>query len=166
MRRSGLFVFLDVPDLGVVIQWDEGTRVYVRVDPKWKGRVRGLCGDFNNNAEDDFKTPSGGISEVSAGIFGDSWKLNEFCVKPGDEEPDTCSKHPEREFWASQRCRIIKSELFRPCHSEVAPDDFVDKCIYDACGCDTGGDCECLCTAIAAYAHECNVRGINIQVHH
>jgi hypothetical protein len=26
-----------------------------------------------------------------------------------------------------------------------------------------GGDCECLCTAFAAYAHECNLRGIAIK---
>jgi hypothetical protein len=32
-------VFAEVFDLGVVLQWDRGTRVYVRVDPKWKDRV-------------------------------------------------------------------------------------------------------------------------------
>lgn len=26
----------------------------------------------------------------------------------------------------------------------------------DACACDTGGDCECFCTAVAAYAQACN----------
>lgn len=29
--------------------------------------------------------------------------------------------------------------------------------------CDSGGDCECLCTAIAAYAEECNHRGVYIR---
>lgn len=29
--------------------------------------------------------------------------------------------------------------------------------------CDSGGDCECLCTAIAAYAEECNRRGVYIR---
>lgn len=31
------------------------------------------------------------------------------------------------------------------------------------CSCDSGGDCECLCTAIAAYAEECNRRGVYIR---
>lgn len=29
--------------------------------------------------------------------------------------------------------------------------------------CDSGGDCECLCTAIASYAEECNRRGVYIH---
>jgi hypothetical protein len=37
------------------------------------------------------------------------------------------------------------------------------RCIFDACGCDLGGDCECLCTAISAYAQACNIRGSSIK---
>lgn len=39
MREAGLFVFVEVADLGLVLQWDQGTRIYLRLDPKWKGRV-------------------------------------------------------------------------------------------------------------------------------
>ena len=163
-RRAGLFVFLDVPDLGLVVQWDEGTRAYVRVDAKWKGRTKGLCGDYNDNARDDFKTPSGGMSEASANLFADSWKMSELCAEPNERPPDTCAQHPERKLWAVQKCRVMKSETFEPCHSEVEPEEFIDRCIYDTCGCDDGGDCECLCTAIAAYAHACNARGVPIKV--
>lgn len=38
--------------------------------------------------------------------------------------------------------------------------------VFDACvcfSCDSGGDCECLCTAVAAYAEECNRRGVYIR---
>ena len=37
------------------------------------------------------------------------------------------------------------------------------RCVADACGCDMGGDCECLCTALAAYAHECAIKGVPIK---
>lgn len=33
-------------------------------------------------------------------------------------------------------------------------------CLCLRFSCDSGGDCECLCTAIAAYAEECNRRGV------
>lgn len=33
----------------------------------------------------------------------------------------------------------------------------------DACACDTGGDCECFCTAVAAYAQACNELDICIS---
>ncbi|XP_043601962.1 hemocytin isoform X2 [Bombus pyrosoma] len=162
MREAGLFVFIDVPDMGLTVQWDKGTRVYVRLEPSWKGRTKGLCGDYNDNSKDDFKTPSGGISEVSANLFGDSWKKNEFCPEPKDVL-DPCVQHPERNLWAVQKCGILKSPVFHPCHSEVEVESYMRNCIYDTCSCDTGGDCECLCTALAAYAQECNAKGVPIK---
>ena len=32
----------------------------------------------------------------------------------------------------------------------------------DACACDTGGDCDCFCTAVAAYAQACSEAGVCI----
>ncbi len=84
MRSTGVFVFLEVADLGLVLQWDHGTRIYLRLDPKWKGRTRGLCGNFNDNALDDFQPPSGGLAEISPKIFGDSWRLQKYCPESID----------------------------------------------------------------------------------
>jgi hypothetical protein len=39
IRDLGLFVVVEVFDLGLVVRWDKGTRVYVNLDPKWKNRV-------------------------------------------------------------------------------------------------------------------------------
>ncbi|EFN85665.1 Hemocytin [Harpegnathos saltator] len=162
IRTAELFVFVDVPDLRLVLQWDKGTRAYVRLDPEWKGRTMGLCGDYNDNAEDDFKTPSGGISEASVNLFGDSWKKDTFCPEPKDV-PDACEQHPGRKLWSLRRCSVLKSSVFSPCHSEVEVEPYVRNCIFDTCSCDSGGDCECLCTALAAYAYECNVKGVPVK---
>ncbi|XP_076276507.1 hemolectin isoform X2 [Lasioglossum baleicum] len=161
-RSAGLFVFVDAPDLGLTVQWDKGTRVYIKLDPRWKGRTKGLCGDYNDNSEDDFKTPSGGISEVSANLFGDSWKKHDFCPEPKDIV-DPCQQHPEKKLWAVQKCGILKSSVFQPCHSEVPVESYLLNCIFDTCSCDSGGDCECLCTALAAYAHDCGAKGVPIK---
>lgn len=84
VREKNLHVIVEVADLGVVVHWDRGTKIYVKVDPRWKSRVKGLCGNYNDNEADDFQTPSGGITEASANIFGDSWKLQAYC--PAAEE--------------------------------------------------------------------------------
>ena len=42
VRDAGLFVFVEVADLGLVLQWDRGTRAYIRLDPKWKGFVSSI----------------------------------------------------------------------------------------------------------------------------
>lgn len=40
---------------------------------------------------------------------------------------------------------------------------FYENCVKDTCACDTGGDCECFCSAIAAYAQACNDAGVCIS---
>ena len=39
VREVGEFVYIDTP-FGLSIQWDKGTRVYVRLETQHKGRVR------------------------------------------------------------------------------------------------------------------------------
>lgn len=46
IRDLGLFVVVEVFDLGLVVRWDKGTRVYVNLDPKWKSRV---CSNYLTN---------------------------------------------------------------------------------------------------------------------
>lgn len=80
IHRAGVFVVIEVPGLGIQVKWDRGTRVYVQLSNRWKGRVQGLCGDYNGDAQNDLKSPSSG-QETSAMIFGNSWKLEDFCPR-------------------------------------------------------------------------------------
>lgn len=36
---------------------------------------------------------------------------------------------------------------------------FYEACVHDSCSCDSGGDCECFCSAVASYAQECTKEG-------
>lgn len=40
---------------------------------------------------------------------------------------------------------------------------YYEACVRDACLCDKGGDCECLCDAVAAYAKACLDRGVCVD---
>lgn len=40
---------------------------------------------------------------------------------------------------------------------------YYEACVRDTCGCDTGGDCECLCDAVAAYAKACLDKGVCVD---
>lgn len=68
-----------MPHIGVLLKWDRGTRVYLRLENRWKGKVQGLCGNYNYDALDDFLNPSNGI-ENNPIIFGHSWKLDDSCA--------------------------------------------------------------------------------------
>uniref|UniRef100_A0A8C8IE07 SCO-spondin n=1 Tax=Oncorhynchus tshawytscha TaxID=74940 RepID=A0A8C8IE07_ONCTS len=150
LERVGLFVSLS-SRLGVTLLWDGGMRVYVRLAAHLRGRVGGLCGNFDGDTENDFTTRQGSV-ESTAELFGNSWKVSPSC-------PDI---NPHRVTWGRKRCAVITQDLFSLCHPEVPYQQYYDWCVFDACGCDSGGDCECLCTAIAAYAEECNRRGVYI----
>ena len=42
---------------------------------------------------------------------------------------------------------------------QVDPMPFYEACVQDSCSCDTGGDCECFCSAVASYAQQCTKEG-------
>lgn len=77
--RSGNFIVVEIPHIGVLLKWDRGTRVYLKLENRWKGRVQGLCGNYNYDALDDFMNPSLGV-ENNPIIFGHSWKLDDSCA--------------------------------------------------------------------------------------
>ncbi|KAK3611483.1 hypothetical protein CHS0354_039095 [Potamilus streckersoni] len=161
VQEVGDFVIITTPS-GITLEWDKGTRVYLKLDTHYRGQVMGLCGNFNGDQKDDFSMPQGGIPAVKATTFADSWKVHSYCAA-SREITDTCEANSQRRPWAQRQCGVISSSMFGPCHSVVNYQPYLDKCIYDSCACDTGGDCECLCTAIAAYAHQCAMNGVPIS---
>lgn len=46
---------------------------------------------------------------------------------------------------------------------QVEPAKYYEACVTDACACDSGGDCECFCTAVAAYAQACHEVGVCVS---
>lgn len=80
IHRAGVFVVIEAPGKGIQLKWDRGTRIYVQLSSRWKGRVQGLCGNFDGDALNDFQSPSTGL-ETSAILFGNSWKIEEFCAR-------------------------------------------------------------------------------------
>nr|XP_043901345.1 SCO-spondin [Solea senegalensis] len=162
LEKVGLFVSLS-SRLGVTLLWDGGMRVYVRLAAHLRGQVGGLCGNFDGDTENDFTTRQG-IVESTPELFGNSWKVSPSCPDVADQDlRDPCALNPHRVMWARRKCAVVTQGLFSQCHAEVPFQQFYEWCVFDACGCDSGGDCECLCTAIAAYAEECNRRGVYIR---
>ncbi|KAF6729854.1 SCO-spondin [Oryzias melastigma] len=138
-------------------------RVYVHLAAHLRGRVGGLCGNFDEDTENDFTTHQGSV-ESTAEVFGNSWKVSPSCPDVEDQDlRDPCALNPHRVTWAKKRCAVLTQDRFSVCHTEVPFQQFYDWCVFDACGCDSGGDCECLCTAIASYAEECNRRGVYVR---
>uniref|UniRef100_H0VSR4 SCO-spondin n=1 Tax=Cavia porcellus TaxID=10141 RepID=H0VSR4_CAVPO len=160
LHHAGLFLLLTTR-LGLSLLWDGGTRVLVQLSPNFRGRVAGLCGDFDGDASNDLRSRQG-VLEPTAELAAHSWRLNPLCPEPGDLlHPCTVNAH--RAAWARAHCGTMLQPLFARCHAEVPPQQHYEWCVYDACSCDSGGDCECLCSAIATYADECSRHGHHVR---
>ncbi|XP_016384068.1 mucin-2-like [Sinocyclocheilus rhinocerous] len=150
----GMYLVIDA-NIGLTVLWDRKTTVRIILQPQLMGDVCGLCGNFNENGKDDFTT-QGNLPTSNILEFVDSWK-GSICP---DAKPDydPCLETPNRETWAKIQCSIIKdiNGPFKVCHNKVEPIPYYENCVKDSCACDTGGDCECFCTAVAAYAQACN----------
>ncbi|XP_038166954.1 mucin-5B [Arvicola amphibius] len=157
IRYMGIFLVIEIRS-GIVVSWDKKTSVFVRLQQHYKGRVCGLCGNFDGNAINDFTTRSQSVvGDVLE--FGNSWKFSPSC--PDAPVPkDPCTANPYRKSWAQKKCSIINSATFAACHSQVDSTKYYEACVHDVCACDSGGDCECFCTAVAAYAQACRDVGV------
>ncbi|XP_060260357.1 mucin-5AC isoform X2 [Ovis aries] len=160
IHQMGIYLVVDT-ELGLTLLWDKGTSIFLRLSPEFKGRVCGLCGNFDDNALNDFTTRSQSVVG-DALEFGNSWKFSPSC--PDALAPrDPCTANPYRRSWAQKQCSIINSATFSACHAHVEPARYYEACVSDACACDSGGDCECFCTAVAAYAQACHDAGVCVS---
>ena len=162
-KHAGSYVQI-VTNFGISMLWDNGTRLYITILPQLSKKVCGLCGNYDDSEANDFTTFRGDVAG-NAVTFGDSWRTDNSCPLT-KEVLDTCKLRPHRLDPSKHECAIIKSDKFKACHSLVDPVPYYDKCVFDACGCDSVGDCSCLCDAVAAYAKECLDEGIAIEWRH
>ncbi|XP_071945600.1 uncharacterized protein [Antedon mediterranea] len=140
-------------NIGYTLLWNKGTWLQIKLSSDLKNKLTGLCGYYDGVVGNDFQKRNG-MEATSELDFGNSWKALTAC--PSAVEPsDACQKYPKRKFWAASKCKILYEDLFSPCHSRVPVKTFYKKCVADSCACDYGGDCECMCTAISAYAQLC-----------
>ncbi|KAA0724597.1 Mucin-2 [Triplophysa tibetana] len=152
-RKVGMYLVIDAEN-GLTILWDRITTIRIILQPRHMGNVCGLCGNFNGDGQDDFTT-QGNLPTTSIIEFVDTWKASSNCPD-SEADSDPCQFTPNRHTWAKMQCSIIKEDTFKHCHSQVDPTPYYENCVKDSCACDTGGDCECFCTAVAAYAQACN----------
>ncbi|KAM7405723.1 hypothetical protein PAMP_000150 [Pampus punctatissimus] len=136
---AGYFTVIHFPEEDVSVLWDRKTTVHIQVGPRWQGKLSGLCGNF------DLKT------------------VNEMRTPDNIDSPTPQDLSPLREPFAKRQCAVLLSEVFQACHPVVDVTWFYMNCLADTCACSRGGDCECFCTSVAAYAQRCCHQGVPVD---
>lgn len=167
LSASSLSVTMQT-DFGLIVQYDWDQYLVVTVPESFKGRMSGLCGNFNGNKEDDLTTPSGSVAG-SIPEMGRSWIVpglpgEAFCR---DECPGQCQSC-EGVSWftrmnAKISCNIVtfltKGPL-RNCKSVIDPNIFYENCLFDYC---SGKDVSnFLCQTAEIYTDACRQAGIHV----
>ena len=144
---------------GVRVSWDGLYRVTVTVSTSWRGRLCGLCGNYNDDPNDDFQTPDGSIA-ASPNAFGFSWALDtnrqDTCNGTIPNEP--CPLHLMIE--AQTRCGELRETYFNICHAILSPNSFIDSCIYDYCYSNEADREYFYYNSLATYASACATTGV------
>ncbi|XP_046500016.1 mucin-6 [Equus quagga] len=164
VKASSLNLMLDVTissKYNLTLIWNKHMTVFIKIARASQDALCGLCGNYNGNMKDDFETRSKYVASSEL-EFVNSWKENPLC---GDATfaVDPCSLNTFRRSWAERKCSIINSQTFAACHNQVYHLPYYEACVSDTCACDTGGDCECLCDAVAAYAKACLDKGVCVD---
>ncbi|KAM9352375.1 von Willebrand factor [Symphorus nematophorus] len=157
--RSGQFYTL-LLGKHISLSWDKGTRLLVHISATYRGRVCGLCGNFDGNVNNDLMSSNNQL-EVDSSHFGNSWKVIPSCADV-TQIPAPCSDNIVKLVTVEQSCRVITGSLFRECNSQVDAEPYVEMCVEAACSCPSVGDCACFCDVIAAYAQACSERGVSV----
>uniref|UniRef100_UPI00398F3BBE otogelin n=1 Tax=Pristiophorus japonicus TaxID=55135 RepID=UPI00398F3BBE len=158
--KAGIFTVIHFPAEEITILWDQRTTTHLQVGPKWQGKLSGLCGNFDMKTTNEMRTPDH-MESPNPQEFGNSWTVVECANSPDIRNP--CNVNPLREPFAKKECGILLCEVFEPCHPVVDVTWFYANCLADTCACNRGGDCECFCTSVLAYAHMCCQHGVAID---
>ncbi|XP_042296350.1 IgGFc-binding protein-like [Sceloporus undulatus] len=159
---SGVHGFIKTDfDLKVSFDWYSYARVIL--PSMYANAVCGLCGNANQDINDDFSMKDG--TEASDETqFTDSWKLKEVpgCSGGCTTDCPVCQETSIQTYKGDQFCGILvrNDGPFQQCHKIIDPTIYFDDCVFDTCA--YRGHHDILCNAITAYVTACQDHGIQL----
>ena len=159
--RVGGHPHVILTELGVRVSWDGLYRVEVTVSTSWRGRLCGLCGNYNGDPDDDWTTPNGYLASTPD-AFALTWLVNnttrDSCAGLDPLQPCPADVMAT----AQMRCNEMQNNHFAMCNSVLDAATYISDCVYDYCHCNELDRPDCYCNSLAAYASTCASNGVVI----
>ena len=158
----------ELTTIPVTVTYDGYTRVGVTVPDVFIGRMCGLCGNFNDNPNDDFAILGpNGTQTVTTNVaaFGISWANYEL------SEADDCNVEQatpapcegSRKKRGEEFCAVLtKIGRDSGCMKPLSPLEFINTCVFDYCAAeevDGSINVEIACDSVFEYLGRCHQLG-------
>ncbi|XP_039181480.1 IgGFc-binding protein-like [Crotalus tigris] len=161
-RQEGKVVLIR-SNYGLRVYYDHNDWVAASVPGTYQGLLKGLCGNFNKDKNDEFFLPNGKPAQDLT-EFGNFWKIEGGkCLEGCKDKCYLCDKSTEATFQGKDYCGLIQAVPgpFSRCHTIVNPEHFFKYCVARLCS--SNGATESLCQSLQAYATACQVAGTTID---
>ncbi|KAM4825775.1 IgGFc-binding protein [Thomomys bottae] len=151
---------------GLRLLFDGDAHVLMSIPSPFHERVCGLCGNFNNDWNDDFMLPNG-TTTSSVEAFAESWRVPssaEGCSEGcGAQGCPVCLAEETAKYEDNKACGQLQDPKgpFSDCHGVVNPTEYFRQCVYDQCA--HKGDEALLCSSLAAYTAACQAAGATVK---
>lgn len=140
--QLGQYTIIKTDDF--MVKWDGQT--YIEISAQSNKEMLGLCGNNNDNSDDDF-TSANGASQVNVFDMAQSWQTSMQCTSTKNQtiNDDPCGDspfHEQRRAWAKNQCDLIKvkssvfNNPFEICIEKMEThliEKYYQACLYDAC---------------------------------
>ncbi|XP_061586274.1 alpha-tectorin-like [Cololabis saira] len=163
--ESGFTVTVST-DFGLMVSYDTNHYVRISLPYTYQNATCGLCGDFDDDPDDDFRTREGEVVSSDV-VFANSWQA------AGDDEPGceaqcggldcaVCTADETALYSNGAHCGILRNSSgpFAVCHQLLPPQTYMESCLYDLCV--GGGYQPILCQALNVYASQCQQNGVQL----
>uniref|UniRef100_A0A3Q2Z018 IgGFc-binding protein-like n=1 Tax=Hippocampus comes TaxID=109280 RepID=A0A3Q2Z018_HIPCM len=139
-------------DFGVVVTYSPDI-LTVTMPEVFAGNLCGLCGNFNDDPQDDLVTDDFDITQAVR-----YWRTSsEHECWDIPMSTSGCSPQKQDLYQGKEFCGRLMNPLgaFQSCHKIVEPQDFYDNCVYDLCN----GNQTTLCQILSRYVAVCQEMG-------
>ncbi|NXG18444.1 FCGBP protein, partial [Grallaria varia] len=152
-------------DFGLQVTYDEDKVIMVAVPSSYFGATCGLCGNFNEDTEDEAMVPNGGHRAPDETRLGDSWKVGDVpgCSAGCGDKCPVCDAARVQPYREDRYCGVIARAggPFQNCHRVIDPEPFLQDCAFDACH--YRGHRDTVCQGVTAYVTACQSHGVDVE---
>ncbi|ELW56473.1 Zonadhesin [Tupaia chinensis] len=175
LRGNQLYL---VTDFKLMVSFSRRNSAVISLPSTYQGLVRGLCGNYDKNRENELILPSGILTQ-NLNTFTESWevKIEDSLVRfpralqeeneggeTGSPEPE-CSPEQLALINSTQACRVLLDPQgpFAACHQTVSPEPFQEHCVFGLCAArDPKEQEELRCWVLSGYAIICQEAGATL----